>query len=100
MPQLRDVLQDPKAFNLSYALFADKSSLSLDSDVLVLDADDVEEGEEDPAEARAAGYDYVLMMNDVHGIISNLLAQQRQPTDELRLDALRFYLARDAYIEV
>lgn len=98
MPQLREVLRDPKAFDPSHALFADKSALGLDSDCLILDADDLEEGEDDPAEAREAGYDYVLMMDDVNGIITNLLAQVDQPSDDLRFESFRFYLARDAYI--
>jgi hypothetical protein len=100
MPLLREVLSDPKAFDINLALFADRQSLRLESDCLLLDPDDVDDVDDVPDEARAAGYDYILSLNDVDSIIDNLLAQTRDPSDDLRLEALRFYLARDAFIVV
>ena len=100
MPQLRDVLRDPKSFDIDLALFADRPALSLESDCLLLDPDDVEDIDDVPDAARAAGYAYVLSMNDVDSIIDNLVDQVADPSDELRFAALQFYLARDAYIAV
>lgn len=40
------------------------------------------------------------MMNDVDGVAGNLLDQTSDPPDELRLEALKFYLARSAYLVV
>ena len=101
MPTVREVLRDPKAFDVRHALYADKPVGGLDAECLVLDPNDVEDDDdEEPAAARDAGYQYVLMMNDVNGIIRNLLQQTADPSDDLRLDALRFYLAHDAYIAV
>lgn len=98
MPLLRDVLRTPKSFDINLAIFANRGSLSLDSQCLLLDPDDVADVDDVPDEARAVGYDYVLSMDDVDSIISNLVAQVRAPADELRFEALRFYLTRDAFI--
>lgn len=101
MPAIRDVLRNPKSFDLRFALYAAKPVVDLDADCLVLDPNDVEDDDdEEPAAARNVGYQYVLMMNDVNGIITNLLQQVPNPSDELRLQAFQFYFARDAYIAV
>ncbi len=100
MPTLRAVLADPRAFDPSHALYAVKATLGPDSHCLLLDPDDVDDIDDVPDAARAAGYDYVLMMNDVRGVVANLLDQTPRPSDALRFAALRFYLDRDAYLQV
>lgn len=98
MPPLRDVLRSPGAFDRRHALYADRASLDPRSECLVLDPDDAADTDDDPEPAKAAGYRYLLMMDDVGGIVANLAAQSPEPSDELRCRALRFYLDRDAFI--
>lgn len=97
MPSLRPVLTNPKAFDLDHALFADRGTLSLDANCLVLDTSGVDVSDV-PAEARAASYDDALTMDDVDPVVDNLSDQVSDPATDLRFMALRFYLDWDAFI--
>jgi len=66
----------------------------------VLDPDDCEDEEEEPAFARESGLGYALGIQDVRGVVEN--ARQQKPDIDLAtlLQSLRYYYDNDAFMEL
>lgn len=96
---LGEVLRDPERFPWDYALYAHPDrAFDLAMPVLIWDVDDVEEDSDIPAEATALGFDYVLGMQTVQGIVSNALQQRPEASIDQLLEALDFYYRNDAFV--
>jgi hypothetical protein len=72
---------------------------SLDTPCIVHDVDDVQDESIDlPRIVIQSGFDYVIGIQAVQGIVANLKSRSALPTDEELLQAFIFYLANDAYL--
>lgn len=94
---LRGAASLPWTHALYVPVTADFSSERLS--VLVWDVDDVD-GEDDlPEAARALGYEYVLGVHDIQGIVANAWEQRPGASVADLLVAFRHYLDRDAFVD-
>ncbi|MCH2077020.1 MAG: hypothetical protein MK180_09070 [Rhodobacteraceae bacterium] len=95
-----EVLSEPNSFRWSDALYADPDNLAdLNSPCLVLDPDSVDTDEdEEPAEAKARGFSYILAIQDIQSIHANLTAQVGTVQLDQLLEAFRHYFERDAFM--
>jgi hypothetical protein len=84
----------------SHALYLPRGEVwLLSTKCAVLDPDDCEDEEEEPALARENGLSYALGIQDVRGVVEN--AKQQDPDIDLAtlLKALRYYYDHDAFME-
>lgn len=99
---LKGILAQVSELHWRHALYASerRGNLSLTTPAAVLDPNDVEseDPEADPEFARQHGLRYLLMVQDLRGILGNAEDQLgRPPTQDELLRALEYYLAHDAY---
>ncbi|RGE19262.1 hypothetical protein [Leucobacter sp. wl10] len=98
---LAEVLRTAAVLPWDHALYvsAGAGALTEETPVLVWDVDDVvDDGSDLPAAARALGYEYLIGIQDVRGVVENARAQRPAPTIADLLAALRYYVAHDAFI--
>lgn len=82
----------------SYFVYRAPGPLTLDSQCLVHDPDDVPHGGELPEAASHLGYVEVIGIDDLCSIRENARMQGRVPADDELLEALIYYLVNDAYM--
>ncbi|WP_147375511.1 DUF7716 domain-containing protein [Jiangella rhizosphaerae] len=93
------MLRQADGLRWDHALYAPGGRpYSEETPVLVWDVDDVSDDTDLPAEAIALGYDYVLGIQDVQGIVQNARQQRPDTTSADLLAAFHFYLDNDAFI--
>lgn len=99
--QLRDVLLRCNNMRWSDGLYMNKHQMwVLGMPCIVHDVDDIEDDELDlPNVAIDLGFDYILSIQDVQGIVANARAQKADVSESQLLDAIKFYHQNDAYIE-
>lgn len=97
---LRDVLLLAEQLPRTRALYAARGApQDAELPVLVHHIDDVDDDDTDlPAAAMARGWDYVLSVPDVRGIVSNAHHQRPDASLDDLLVAFRHYFERDAFV--
>lgn len=103
--KLGDVLSDPAKFGSGWLFLARGIEWDVHSEALVLDTEEVApEHETDPdagvpEAARMRQLTAILTIADVQDIVSNARQQRPHATQNELLDAFKFYVRRDAFIE-
>lgn len=101
---LRNVLRSAENHDWRLALHLpqDRSSWSLTSKAVLEDPDDVDSDDPEalPDSVGQEGCVYAISMQDLRGVVENLKAQTREPSDEALFSALMYYLRNDAFIVV
>ena len=94
---LSSVLEQVESLPWDFALYLPKQPWGLETPALILDPDDCEDDQEEPAEARARGFRYALGVQDVKGVVEN--ARQQRPAIDTPglLQAMQYYYDHDAY---
>jgi hypothetical protein len=80
-------------------VYTDPTSISIDSECIVFDPDELPPDQEAPEAAVAAGLDESLSVADIRAIVKNAQQQGRGPTEQEFIQAFQFYIENDAFIE-
>ncbi|WP_146504708.1 DUF7716 domain-containing protein [Rubinisphaera italica] len=98
--RLSDVLDVAGEFQWSDALYLPiNTAFTLNTPAIVYDPDDVvDDGQETPVFPSENGMVYVLGINTVQEILSNLNQQKPECTADDKLKALNHYVLNDAFI--
>jgi hypothetical protein len=67
---------------------------------LVVDSAELGEGDDVAPEARAAGLSTSLLKEQLEDVIANLERQVGQPSDDLILEGVAYYVDHDAFLTV
>ena len=95
---LRDIFHGPVQFPWNHVLYLPREEeITLDTECLVLDPNDVESEHDVPSPAM--GLVEGLGIQDVRAIQENARLQGKTPTDTEMLRAFVYYLENDAFIE-
>jgi hypothetical protein len=99
---LREVLLKSESFPWGDALYMPPlKPWSLETPCIVHDVDDVEDDERDlPNVVIEHGFEYVLGMQLIQSIVSNLRLQTLNPSESDYLAAFTFYVENDSYMVV
>lgn len=98
---LISVLKNPGKYPWNYALYLPKESWTPNTSAMVLDPDDIdnpEDPDDDPRAAKDAGFEYVLMMQDVDSISQNARLQKSSISEKDLFKAFTHYIKNDAFI--
>ncbi|MEP9393346.1 hypothetical protein ABLE92_08240 [Gordonia sp. VNQ95] len=98
---LGDALRGAASLPWTHALYAPVAADFSDErlSVLVWDVDDVSDDDDLPEAARALGYEYVLGVVDLQGIVANAWDQRPEANVADLLVAFRHYVDRDAFVD-
>jgi len=94
---IRDLLRRLTDFDWSQHVYLPPGELSLESEVVVGEPDELDEDENVPD--AAAGLVEGLGIDDLRSIRENARQQGRAPTEEEMLRGLRYFIERDAFID-
>ncbi|MCT7375981.1 DUF7716 domain-containing protein [Chelativorans salis] len=86
----------------SWVYLDDAATLTGETDVLVIDPDEAELGNDDftPLVVQEAGYSEFLSIADMQSVVSNLSQQISEPSLDQKIQALQHYFANDAFIRI
>jgi len=101
LQKLFDVINNIDALPWDHALFLPKEKpWDENAPCLILDPNDSEQPEDDPETAKQFGLSYALGVQDVQDVVEN--AREQSPVVNTRelINALNFYYANDAFIEL
>lgn len=99
MYKLAFILENIDKFKWSDALFLPEDEVwNGDTEGMVLDPDNVEEGDEVPEEAKEKMLMYALNIQTIQAIVQNAFQQKSKITIEELVEAYLFYYDNDAYI--
>ena len=100
MYELLFVLKNIHKFNWFDALFLPEDEVwDKNTKGMVLDSDDVEEGDDFPKEAQKRKLMYVLGIQEIQAIMQNANQQKQNLSEGELVEAFLFYYDNDAYID-